>query len=192
MPDERNPQDARDLWQDQEVEKVTITLEDVRRMTGGFERRVHWRNVREFVAGAAVVPFLAFQVWHAQGWQRVPGLLLIAGTIFILAELYRRGRAGAVPADAGLSASLAYHRRELERQRDALRSVWLWYLLPMVPGLAAVLVAAGMARGWNARLIPFGVLFAAVLIGVWRLNEWGARKLDRKIEEIRAMESNHE
>ena len=77
-------------------------------------------------------------------------------------------------------------------QRDALRSVWRWYLLPLVPGLAAVLLVTGMERGFDVRIVLLALAFAAVFGGVWLLNQWGARKLDRKVEELRVLETDGE
>ena len=69
MPDEMNPNDPRNLWQGQEVEIVTLTVDEVRRRAARFERRIHRRNVREYAAGALVVAFLTVQLWRAHGWR---------------------------------------------------------------------------------------------------------------------------
>jgi hypothetical protein len=37
-----------------------------------------------------------------------------------------------------------------------------------------------------------GVFFVLVFVGIWALNQRGARKLDRKIQELKAMEADHE
>lgn len=190
MPNDPNPNDPRDLWQGQEVEKVTITLDEVRHRTARFERRVFWRNVREYAAGAVVLILLTPNLWRDHGWRLTPPLLMMAGTLYVMFQIYRRGSASPVPADAGMAASLEFHRRELERQRDALRSVWSWYLLPFVPGLLAVMVVSAIDRGIDAKLIGFGVIFVLFFAGVWALNQWAARKLDRKAREVRAMETN--
>jgi hypothetical protein len=189
MPNE--PNDPRSLWQNQEVEKVTITIDEVRRRSECFERRVYWRNVREYVAGAAGIAWLLTIVWLEHGRLLLPSLILVAGTVYVMVQLHRRS-ARTLPSNAGLRSALEFHRMELERQRDALRSVWRWYLLPFVPGLLAVLVGAGLDRGFSPRLLIIAVALALMLIGVWRLNQWGARKLERRIEKIRAMEANHE
>jgi hypothetical protein len=191
MPNEMNPNDMRNLWQDQEVEKVTITVDEVRRRAARFERRIHWRNLREYAAGALVVAMLMPHLWRDRGWHLAPGLLMIAGTIYVMIQIYWRG-ARSLPADAGITASLEFLRLELERQRDALRSVWQWYLLPFVPGMAAVLTMTAIDRGIDGRLIGSGVAIVLVFAGVWALNEWAARKLDRKIQEIKEMESGNE
>ena len=192
MPDEMNPNDPRNLWQGQEVEKVILTVDEVRRRAARFERRIHWRNVREYLAGALVTAFWTVQLWRAHGWRLTPAVLTIAGTIYVMFQLHRRGSARPLPADVGIRGSIEFHRVELERQRDALHAVWHWYLLPFVPGLAAVLVVTGIDHGINAVLIGMGVFFVLVFVGIWALNEWVARKLDRKIQELKAMETDHE
>ncbi len=192
MPNEMNPNDPRNLWQGQEVEKATLTVEEVRRRAARFERRIYWRNVREYVAGAFVVAFWTAQLWRAHGWRLTPAVLTIVGTIYVMFQLHRRGSARSLPADAGIRGYIEFHRMDLERQRDALHAVWHWYLLPFVPGLAALLVVAGIDRGINTRLIGMGVLFVLTFVGIWALNKWGARKLDRKIRELKAMETDHE
>jgi hypothetical protein len=192
MPDETNPKDPRNLWQGQEVEKVSMTLDEVRRRAARFERRIHNRNVREYVTGALVIAFFTAQLWRARGWQMIPTVLLIAATIYVMFQLYRRGSARPLPADVGIRGSIEFHRLELERQRDALHDVWRWYLLPFVPGFASVLVFTGMDRGINSRLIGAGIFFVLVFAGIWVLNEWAARKLDRRIQELRAMETDLE
>ncbi|HWF07406.1 MAG TPA: hypothetical protein VG297_03025 [Bryobacteraceae bacterium] len=187
-----NATDPRRLWQGQEVEKVTLTVDEVRHRATRFERRIYGRNRREYVAAVLVIAFFTPQLWRTHGWRLTPVVLLIAGTVYAMFQLHRRGSARPVPADLGIRGSIECHRVELERQRDALHSVWHWYLLPFVPGLAAGLVVTEIDRGINARWIGTGVFFVVVLVGVWALNERGARKLDRKIQELRAMETDSE
>jgi len=195
MPSDSDANDPRNLWQNQkqeEGEKMTITIDEIRHRAGRLERRIRWRNLREYGAGAIVIAAFTAQLWRLQGWRLVPPLLLIAGTIYVMFQLHRRGASRSLPADAGLSASLDFHLRELERQRDALLTVWLWYLLPFVPGFVATIVVTGIDRGIDARLIGFAVVLVLLFVGVWRLNEWAARKLDRKIQELREMEVNNQ
>ena len=55
-----------------------------------------------------------------------------------------------------------------------------------------MLVVTGIDHGVNARLIGVGVLSVLMFAGIWALNAMGARKLDRKIQELKAMETDHE
>jgi hypothetical protein len=190
MPNDPDLNDPRNLWQNQDEEaggKVTITLNDIRRQAARLERRIYWRNMREYGAGVLVLAAFTVQIWRGHGWQVAPPLLLIAGTIYVLFQLHRRGSARSLPADAGLRASLDFHLRELGRQRDALHTVWLWYLLPFVPGFVAALVVQAAERGITARVIVFGVVLVLLLFGIWGLNEWAARKIDRRMQELREM-----
>jgi hypothetical protein len=190
MPNDPGLNDPRNLWQNQDEEgggKVTITLNDIRTRAARLERRIYWRNMREYGAGVLVVAAFTVQLWRGHGWQLAPPLLLIVGTIYVMFQLHRRGGARSLPADAGLRASLDFHLRELGRQRDALHTVWLWYLLPFVPGFVAALFVKAAESGINARLIVSGVVLVLLLFGAWGLNEWTARKIDRRIQELRKM-----
>ncbi|HEY1759873.1 MAG TPA: hypothetical protein VGG72_31165 [Bryobacteraceae bacterium] len=192
MPDEMNPNDARNLWQGQEVEQVILTVDEIRSRSDRFERRMHRRNVREYIAGALVVALFSGQLWRSHGWRLTPAVLSIAGTIYVMFQLHRRASAHPLPTDVGLRGSIEFHRVELERQRNAVRSVWRWYLLPFVPGLVSGLVVTGIDHGINLRLNGMGVFFVLVFVGIWALNQRGARKLDRKIQELKAMETDRE
>ena len=191
MPNDANENDPKNLWQNQEVVRVTITLDDVRNKASRFERRIHWRNVREYMAGAVVVALFTAQLWRLRGWRLAPPALLIAGGIYVMFQIHRRGSARPVPANVGIMASLGFHRLELERQRDALRSVWLWYMLPLQPGFLAAAAVGAIDTG-----IGFAVRFLAGLVilsvVVWGLNERAARTLDRKIQQVKAMEAGEQ
>ncbi len=192
MPNEVNPNDPRNLWQGQEGENVTITLEEIRLRAARFERRIRRRNFREYAAGVLLIAwFLAtFHLLH--GLDLLGPVLVTAGVIYVMIQLRRRGTAHSLPADADTRSSVEFHRLELERQRDALRTVGRWYLLPLVPGLAAIFAVAAIKRGVNALLIDSIIVGVVVFVGVWALNQWGARKLDRKIQELHRMEGDDE
>lgn len=191
MPNELDPNDPRNLWQNQEAVRVTITLDDVRNKASRFERRIHWRNMREYVAGVVVIVLFTFQLRHLHGWRLSPPLLLIAGGICVMFEIHRRGSARPVPANVGIMATLEVHRLELVRQRDALRSVWLWYMLPLQPGFLAAAAVGAIDKGLGFALrYLVGLVILSVV--VWWLNERAARMLDEKIQEVKAMEAGEQ
>jgi len=98
--------------------------------------------------------------------------------------------AGESPADDLASV----HRRELVRQRDALRSVWRWYLAPFVPGLLVFIVGTTIEAGVHAPLwaviatsaVSLGFV-SLIFAGVWALNAYAARKLDQEINSLDAV-----
>ena len=81
---------------------------------------------------------------------------------------------------------MAIYRRELERQRDLLRTVTWWYLLPLLPAMVVLMLGQAIMRSQPApALRGFGfVLLLGVLIR--QLNQRGARKLQRKIDRLTA------
>ena len=88
---------------------------------------------------------------------------------------------------------LEYQRRELVRQRDALDSIFTWYLLPLIPGMAVIMLAPLLSTplaDWEWP--PADGLFVmaaviAVLVGIYALNKFGARYLQGQIDEIDAV-----
>ena len=73
----RNP--AQKLWQDQPVEGITMSAEIIRKRAAKFERKILWRNVREYVAALiAAVPLGYFLVTARDVFARVTFGLLIA------------------------------------------------------------------------------------------------------------------
>jgi hypothetical protein len=184
------PDDLRELWQEQETEKVTITLDEIRREAWKFERRVHRQNVRGYLFGGLELIFLMWMMGRIPGWRRTPVALCVAGLMCVLWECRRRMTTGTLPADSGLQASLQFYRRQLERQRDGLRTIWAWGFLPVVPGLVAVYAVVGFGRGIDYLLIRGTAAIATVLVGIWVWNLRQVRRLDERISELKALEGD--
>ena len=54
MSNEFSPSSVEGLWQSQPTEPQKIAPEDFHRKMRKFERKIAWRNIREYVAGALV------------------------------------------------------------------------------------------------------------------------------------------
>src|SRR5687767_3044476 len=133
-----NEPDLKSLWQSQEPEETPMALDEIRIHAGRFQRRIRFRNAIEYAAGLIVVPAFAAWAWTAPDVITKAGAALtVIGALFCLWQLHVRGGARPAP-EASAAALLDFHRRELVRQRDALRSVWLWYLGPFVPGMLLI------------------------------------------------------
>jgi hypothetical protein len=190
MANERIPDDLRNLWQAQPLENIATALEDLRARASRFERRISRRNLREYVGGLIGVAVYAYYIWRFPNpLMRVGSAMIIAGVLFVLWRLYRHGRAAALPQDLGLSASLEFHRRQLVRQRDLLRTVVWWYLSPMVPGLLVFLTGMLGVRGFKLRQLPFGGLIVGLFVFIWWINKRAAERLDRQIAELDQLEN---
>jgi hypothetical protein len=84
-----------------------------------------------------------------------------------------------------------FFRGELERQRDAIKNVWPWYLAPMVPGYVMLTIAYAVSFPRPVRWIGAGAfdLFVVLLfIGIWKVNMRAARCLQRSIDELNVAE----
>jgi hypothetical protein len=152
-----------------------------------FQRAIWWRNVREAGGAALVLAFNLPELFQVEAPVKWTGhLLLVIGTLFIVAYLFTRASSRAVPDDASGAALLWFHRGEIVRQRDILRAVPLWYLLPFVPGMLLTMTSkwtdsSGAAIG--------GTLVVSLLfVLIWKLNLWAAGLLDKQLDEVTALE----
>ena len=179
--------DIKTLWQKQETEYAPMPLEEIRKRAGKFHSQVRWRNVREYVAAVIVVCGFGYYIWiFSAPLMRIGSALIIAATFYVVWQLHKRGAAGPLPAETSAATWTNYYRHELERQRDAVRGVWKWYLAPFVPGMVAFLAGSSMLLphgGWP-HVPGVAALCIAVFALVWALNALGARRLQRKIDEL--------
>jgi Flp pilus assembly protein TadB len=181
--------DIKTLWRNQTTEDATMPLEEIRTRAAKFHSQIRWRNLREYVASAFVVAIFGFYIWlFPAPLMRIGSALIIAGALYTAWQLRKRSAAAPPPAEASAITWTDYHRHELERQRDALSSIWKWYLGPFVPGVVVFLAGEAMPLRHAARGIVIVVIAVAICIavfgGVWALNAWGARRLQRKIDEL--------
>ena len=182
------------IWQEQPVEGVKMSVEEIRRRAGKFERRTVWRNRREIVACMIVsVLFAYFLATNHDGLFRMAYGLFIAGMIWVAVQLHRKGSVNSLPAALGAASSLRFFRAELERQRDVVRNVWPWYLAPLVPGYVMLTIAYAVSFPRPVRWLgvaAFDGFVVLVFLGVWKLNQRAARCLQRSIDDLYAAESS--
>jgi hypothetical protein len=151
-----------------------------------FQSQIRWRNARELIAVVVVVTMNAGDLREAGALEGAGKLLLIAGAVFIGWYLYARAGARRVPAEADTRTVLDFHAREIGRQRDILRAVPYWYLLPFVPGMLVTI--ASKWEDTNATPLA-GALVVLLIFGVvWWLNLMGARFLEAQLEKVQALE----
>ncbi len=180
------------VWQAQPIEAKRLSPEEIRAKAARFERTIRLRNLREYVAAAIVFVVFGVYAWQATTWlARAGHLAIVAGALYVVVQLATRAAPGGGLDDAArvTETCLRFHRRELERQRDLLRSVWRWYLGPLVPGLILIFADAFL-RAWTnggVALLVFvasGLLVVVVFLAVSRLNAAGAQRLQRAIDAL--------
>ena len=119
-----------------------MSLEEVRAKAQQFQKRIRRRNIREY---SAMVLALVMAIPLAVFFRSFPLIvvamgLIIAGTLFIAYQFRKRMSTRSFLAEAASMSCLEFYRRELERQRDANLRIWSWYILPMLPGTAMMLI----------------------------------------------------
>jgi hypothetical protein len=196
MTTEPPAQDIKAVWRSQSPEPATISLADVQARARKFERRIFRRNRREYLASLVVIVAFAAIAWAAVGWMmKLGGVLVIAGTLYIVWRLHRDGSTRRAPAGASAQALLDFHRGELVRQRDLLTSVWRWYLAPLVPGVVFITLGRWFQAHAPNRsvatdhlvIVLVSIIAILVFILVWVLNALGAARLHRQIDESDAL-----
>ena len=113
--------------------------------------------------------------------------LVIAGTLFIIHRIRTRAQFDPIPVDGAAAVLIAAYRRQLERQRDLLRTITSWYLLPLLPGMAVLVVAQTMARGTPGGAWGTFVLFLVVAVLTRQLNFRVAGKVQDKIDRLKTV-----
>jgi hypothetical protein len=189
MANEFGADDPMQVWQNQPVESVSMSVEEIRNKALKFEGRIRWRNKRETIAAlVAIGIFIFYIVKFPSPAARTGSALVIAGLIYVIWRMNGMAAPATTPVSMGFDTWVGFHRRELERQRDALRSIWRWYLLPMLPGILVFSLGVilpkmhRLADVWRAA--PFSLMLVAFFWFVIQANLRGARRLQEQIDEL--------
>lgn len=182
---------AKQAWQASVEIAGAPPLDEVRKGADKFYRYIRWRNLIEYVACAIVVGGFGTYVFTLPHiLQKIGSVLVILAVFYVAWQLHRR--ASAVPPEAaGTMPLLLFARTQLLRQRDALRSIFGWYIAPFLPGMAVFMTGTLLEKRSGDGLGPIDAVGSAVMLaafaGIWWLNQLGARRLQRHIDEIDAL-----
>ncbi|MBC7769704.1 MAG: hypothetical protein H7124_13065 [Phycisphaerales bacterium] len=167
-----------------------MSLADVHVRAQRFQSRIRTRNFIEYAAAALVIGVFGWMTLIIpEPAVQTGAVLIMLGALYVCWQLHRLGRAATRDErNAAAHSWTDFHRDELTRQRDALRSVWRWYLAPFLPGVLVFLGAVAFTTATDTplpeRLGLFlggvgmtAVLFAAI---AW-LNAVAARRLDAEL-----------
>ena len=175
---------AKLLWKTQETDTPPMTLEQIH--ARGFQSGVRARNLVEYAATLIVVFAFGSYVFTAPNiFIKVGAALTVVGAMFTAWQLHRRGSARTPPASSAQDA-LAFHRAELERQRQASLSVPKWYLAPFLPGLAVTLIGQGQELEGQPLVAKLVVpaLAAVVFVAIALHHRRISRRLQTAIDEL--------
>lgn len=167
-----------------------MSLADIHTRAERFQLRIRTRNWIEYAAAGFVVAFFGWMAATVpEPIVQIGAVLIVLGALYVCWKLHQLGRAASGDEmNAGAQSWAAFHRAELTRQSDALRTVWRWYLAPFVPGMLVFLAGVSFTPAnpapLAARLTVFlvglalmGAMFAAI---AW-LNAQAVKRLDAEI-----------
>jgi hypothetical protein len=138
-----------------------------------FDRRIHWRNVVEYVAG------LGLMIWagHKALNGSASAMAMVMGVLFMMGYLYWSHR-HQQPIDRATTARL-YRSAMLARLDDQIRlqrRVKYWYLLPLYAPACLMI----LERWWGHPgriVVGLGVMTSAFAFVAWLNESLGVRKL---------------
>jgi hypothetical protein len=191
MPAEPADFDPQKLWQSQPTEHEVMTVADIRRKAQIFQAKIRRRNIIECVAAAFVIAmFLPVLLYRGSWMMQAGAAMAIVAVIFVVWQLHRRASAHAVPETS--EALTAFHRTELIRQRDALRSVGVWYIAPCLPSMVMIMLGRWFQAHALHRSIEQDHLFilggsavaVVIVLAVWLLNRRAATRIQGQIDSL--------
>ncbi len=197
MPVEPSDFDPQQLWQSQTAEYDAMTLADIHVKARRFQTRISRRNAVEYVACVFVVLGFLPSLLRQGSWMMQAGSgLSMAAAVLVAWQLHKRGSARTTPEPS--QGLVDFHRRELIRQRDAIRSVGVWYIGPFLPGMALIMLGRWFQAhnphrpiaADHVTILIGGGIAGLILLAVWLLNLNGARQLQRRIDELDALPRN--
>ncbi len=194
MTNSSPPNDIRKAWQSQCVEGTPLSIDEIRQKARKYQQKIGRRNLREYIAALVVVIFFGYNLWHdPEPVTRLGFAMIIAGMLYMVSQLHHRGSARSPAAEMGSASWLEFHRRELERQRDLLGNIWSWYLGPIIPGWVVLMVGfartnPGHLHHYYLFLAVFNLVTALVFVGLWKLNQRAAHRLQHRIDELDALQ----
>jgi positive regulator of sigma E activity len=171
-------------WQNQPMEKSPMSVEQVQAKISAFQRKTRSGYFLELVA--TIVVFLGFGmvVWAFPNlWVKVGSALIILGGAFVFFQVHRRLKARVSSEDVGAQI-LVFYKQELTRRRDMLRSSWVWYISPLVPGMLVYWIGMAQANPQNPFNMIGVVTCFGTFFGVGLFNEWRARRVQREIDAL--------
>jgi hypothetical protein len=191
MTDAARGFDPQQLWQAQPKALTPLTLGEIHRRARSFRRGALRRRIASWDCVVFAALAMTWRLQKVTSWMMQLGAVLaLAGVLFVLWRWQAANTVGP-PPDEG-EALVAAYRSNLIRLRDARRSVALWYIAPMLPGMALLVLGRWLQRhtpGLPIALDHFIVVLVTTILGLFLVVGylWSQRQADqlqRRIDEL--------
>jgi hypothetical protein len=175
----------------QAMTHVPATVEALVTEVRLFERMSR-RGIRiEACTGIALAGFFIMPLVSAPNWALRIGWALTSAYGLYVAVVVWKHQTPPMPESLEFGAALAHYRGELERRHRIIRTLWRWYMMPMVPGMLLILLGASIEASKRGRPLWPALIFIALMaaMGVaihWSCQGW-ARKLRLRIDALGAI-----
>ncbi|MEO9233471.1 MAG: hypothetical protein ABI421_09075 [Polyangiaceae bacterium] len=156
-----------------------ISIAEIRQQSFAFERKMRFRNLREYAAASIVVVAFGWRAFHAHSWLEAASCIeLVGAAIWITSALLKSALPDPGP-NATLKQVLDFHRSQMDRQIKLLSRVMVWYLAPIAVGLTGLLIADAMRLGFTPIIVSTTIVFVALFALIAILNKRAAAKLEK-------------
>jgi len=194
MPSELTGNNPKKVWQSQEREISTVTLERmIRRRAQELHAKTWWERLGSFSGPLIVAAFAWLGI--SIGYNPVPRAIFAIAGAWSVAGVYvlnRGGWPGRLAGDAALATGLEFCRKEIQRRLDFHRRFLLWLFAPIVLAIGALVVPAmgnGFQKGGTlAKMVPFLSLLVLWVIGIFVIRSWKWKAMQREIDELNDIE----
>jgi hypothetical protein len=200
MSSQLHDPDIRNVWQGQETEKITMSIEEARLKTQKFIRRnridLTARSVFEIIA--AFFCGIVFLNSRVNSTRVIAGLvmaMLVTSTIRNLYFSLRKpgGLSPEASSSTALTSCVEFYRIELERQRQIARQP-LWQLVAALLIIAYLIQRPLLRPNMNLLhvMLPVVLLTAAGLIVLLAVRKFDARRIQDEIDALNMFENENQ
>ncbi|MFN7919614.1 MAG: hypothetical protein U0Q16_05930 [Bryobacteraceae bacterium] len=145
-----------------------------------FDRKIFWRNMREYVAGGALIAWFAWMLRNPR--HRGVSIAGIVATGFVMFYLWRSERnKPKLDPSADVRSYQAAVLDRYDRQIALLSRVKYWYVAPLYAWMLLALFAVPPPP--MGRLAPFIAVTAFSGFVIWLNESYAARKLHKARQE---------
>lgn len=165
---------------------MSVDVMSLRRDSTAFNMTINRRNqIEVFAAGLVVAIFGVRAMASGNTLEIVGSWLIVAGAIVVAGVMLARGHTPTSEPAHSTRAFLEQRREELAYQARLLRWVPVWYVGPLLPGLAVLSVDAWFTYDAIMRYLGLFVLPSVVVISVViGLNLKAARDLQSQADAV--------
>jgi hypothetical protein len=187
-----------------EVEKtgkqqdLTRLVESLEKETKKLDKSIKRRDIMEISIALLLIPVWAWKLFYSASLLQTIGLwIAIVACIYIPYKLLKARQVESAKDDS-LLAFLSVEKSKLEKQKELLETIAIWYLSPLM--VAIVLITAGSkvddagVPQISEQLMVYYLFCGVLYVGIYFLNKRAAKKkfaplLDRVNQQIQELKS---